>query len=305
MFVLCVALAGSLQACGAGGGGNAGATVTATAPSSSGAANNQTAPTLAANSGSSPSPGAAADPTISPSGTPSPGPSPNVSPTPFATDLSNFNSPAWQRSDGFANGGVFAVGWRADHAVYDGSQLTITLDDVPCSAGCAGEPYASGELQTTATSGYGTYQVDMQTVAASGVVSTLFTYINTTPNGPETNDEIDVEIAGAQPDVLQATYYKLGGPGIEHDIQLGFDSSAGFHTYAIEWMPDHIAWRVDGAALYTVNGNASTLPTTPPYFMLNFWTTGSTSGQQWLGPFNYTGPLQAHYRRASFVPAAP
>ncbi len=226
-------------------------------------------------------------------------PSATASPT---VNLSDWNSAHWIRSDGYSNGGDFNVGWRADHAVARGTQLVITLDDTPCPDGCSGAPYASGELQSSATYGYGTYTVQMQAAKGSGVVSTFFTYINTTPGGPETNDEIDVEIPGARTTTLEATYYKWGGPGIEHTIALPFDASAAMHTYAIRWTPNAISWIVDGRILYTATGSPSSMPTTPTHLFLNFWT-GSANVTDWLGPFTYTGPLYVRYGSASFTPA--
>jgi len=217
-------------------------------------------------------------------------------------NLSNWNSALWTRSDGYSNGGDFNVGWRADHAVTHGSQLVISLDNASCPAGCSGAPYASGELQTTAVYPYGTYTVQMQAAKGSGVVSTFFTYINTTPNGAETNDEIDVEIPGARTTTLEATYYKLGGPPIEHTIPLPFDASASIHTYAIRWLPNEIAWLVDGQTLYSATGSPSSMPTTPSHLILNFWT-GSANVTDWLGPFTYVAPQQVIYGAASFTPA--
>lgn len=226
---------------------------------------------------------------------------PTPSPTPES--LSNWNDTTlWARQDGYTNGGNFDVGWRADHAVVNGSQLDVTLDNVSCPTGCSGQPYASDELDSIAKYGYGTYTVQMQAAAGSGIVSTFFTYVNTTPNGPETNDEIDVEIPGARTTTLEATYYKLGGPGVEHTIQLPFDASLAMHTYAIAWFPDSISWIVDGQVLYTANGSPSTLPTNPSTLIVNFWTGNTADIVSWLGPFTYTSPLVARYGSASFSP---
>lgn len=221
-----------------------------------------------------------------------------------AVDLSKWNDPAlWQKQDGYANGGGFAVGWRADHARVARGVLDIVLDDRPCPAGCSKQPYASDELDSTARYRYGTYAVRMQTAKASGVVSTFFTYVNLTPGGKETNDEIDVEIPGARTRTLEATYYRSGGPGVEHTIALPFDSSAAMHDYAIRWLPREIDWIVDGAVLYTVRAAPSALPSHPSNFVLNFWTGDTPGIIGWLGPFHYAHPLHARYASATFTPA--
>ncbi len=219
-------------------------------------------------------------------------------------DLSDWNNPAlWARQNGYSNGGDFNVGWRAANATVAHGVLNITLDDRGCPTGCSRRPFASDELDSVATYRYGTYTVRMQAARGSGIVSTFFTYVNLTPGGPETNDEIDVEIPGARTRTLEATYYKEGGPGIEHTIALPFDAASAMHTYAIRWLPDSISWIVDGRTLYTRHGSPATLPTHPSAFILNFWT-GSTPGiVSWLGPFHYRHPLHARYALARFTPA--
>jgi endo-1,3-1,4-beta-glycanase ExoK len=218
-------------------------------------------------------------------------------------NLSDWNNTShWERADGYGNGGDFNVGWRADHATTSGSNLIITLDNQSCPSGCSGSPYASAELDSQARYSYGTYTVQMQAAKGSGIVSTFFTYINTGSNGQEKNDEIDVEIPGARPTTLEATYYKLG-KSVEYTIQLPFDASAAMHTYSIQWLPNSISWIVDGQTLYTANGSPSTMPTTPSSFILNFWT-GTSALNSWLGPFSYTSPLHVTYGSASFTPAS-
>lgn len=220
-------------------------------------------------------------------------------------DLGNWNDASlWQKQNGYSNGGDFNVGWRADHAA-GYPLLDVTLDNRPCPSGCSKKPYASDELDSVATYGYGTYTVRMQTVKASGVVTTFFTYVNLTPSGnEETNDEIDVEIPGARTNTLEGTYYKEGGYGIEHTIKLPFDSSKAMHVYSIRWLPNAISWIVDGKTLYTAHGSPATMPTHPSNFILNFWT-GDTKGiVYWLGPFHYARPLHALYESATFTPAS-
>lgn len=237
-------------------------------------------------------------PTVKPTTTPTK--APTLSPSAAPISLSAWNSSLWIRSDGWSDGTGFNLGWRADHAVGVGPLLTLTIDNdsSACPSACSSKPYAGGELQSAATYGYGTFQTDMQTSNAPGTVSTFFTYIDPTQTGK--NDEIDVEIPGARSTTLEATYYKAGGAGVEHTINLGFDSSKAFHTYGIQWLPNSISWIVDGKVLYTATGSPSTLPTIPPYFMINFWT-GVPS---WLGTFQYSAPIHVQYKNPDFIPAS-
>ena len=143
----------------------------------------------------------------------------------------------------------------------------------------------------------------MQAASGSGVVSTFFTYINTTPGGAETNDEIDAEIPGARPTTLEATYYKLGVNEGSHVIQLPFDASVAMHTYAIAWLPNSISWIVDGQTMYVASGTPNAMPTTPSNLTLNVWTGTTPTIVSWLGPFTYAAPLSVRYGSASFTAA--
>lgn len=39
----------------------------------------------------------------------------------------------------------------------------------------------------------------------------------------------------------------------EYYPNLGFNTSADFHVYRVEWYPDHITWIVDGKTVRTLN----------------------------------------------------
>ena len=61
--------------------------------------------------------------------------------------------------------------------------------------------------------------------------------------------EIDfVELIGRQPvDVLGYSHGLVSwGAGRGSTTQLSSDWSAGYHTYAVDWLPDQLAWYVDG-----------------------------------------------------------
>jgi hypothetical protein len=59
------------------------------------------------------------------------------------------------------------------------------------------------------------------------------------------NGEIDVvELLGADASTAHFTVHK-GHPQEGHEWH-GPDLSRGFHTYAVDWQPDHVAWFVDG-----------------------------------------------------------
>jgi endo-1,3-1,4-beta-glycanase ExoK len=218
----------------------------------------------------------------------------------WADELLFYDTARWSKADGWSNGLPFNVGWRADHVTFADDLMTLRLDNTPCSTGCSGEPYASGEYRTVATYGYGRYEVRMKPAKGSGLVSSFFTF-----NGPSERprrpwDEIDIEILGKDTTKLQTNYFTSGVGGHETTIDLGFDASLAFHTYAFEWSSTRIAWYVDGVLRHGEHGTRGPLPTTPGKVMMNLWTGEGVDA--WMGAFQYTGPVFALYDSVSFTP---
>ena len=217
----------------------------------------------------------------------------------FTDTFDNFNTTLWHKADGWTNGDPFDAWWQADNATFSSGVLSLQLDDVGCPGGCGGMDYASAEYRSNGHYQYGTYTVRMKAAAQEGVVSSFFLYTGPSEGNPW--DEIDIEITGKVPTQLQTNYYTNGVGGHEAFISLGFDASADFHTYSIEWLPDEINWYVDGALVHTEDGSHGALPTTPSRIMMNFWP-GTDTVNDWLGNFVYSGPLQAQYDWVTFEP---
>lgn len=217
----------------------------------------------------------------------------------FTDDLDSFDTTLWHKADGWTNGDPFACGWRADHITFSGGVMTLQLDDETCPDGCSDMDYASGEYRSNGFYQYGTYTVVMKAGTSDGIVSSFFIYTGSSDGNP--HDEIDIEILGKNPTQMQINYFTNGVGEHEATIDLGFDASADFHTYAIEWMPEYITWYVDGDDVHTENGSNGTLPSTSGRIMMNFWP-GTDSVNDWLGEFSYTDPLQAQYSAVSFEP---
>jgi len=153
----------------------------------------------------------------------------------FWDAMNSFNTGAWNKAT-WSNGGMFNCGFKADHAYFSGGQLVLKLDNVASS----GKPYSSGEYRTNNTFSYGTFETNMRSARATGTVTSFFLYTG------NPWDEIDVEILGKDPTKAQFNYYVNGVGGHEKIVDLGFDSSAGFHKYAIEYGNGYINWYVDG-----------------------------------------------------------
>jgi endo-1,3-1,4-beta-glycanase ExoK len=234
-------------------------------------------------------------PTLTPTRTSTPSNTPTGG---FLDNLDSYNTSLWTKADGWTNGDPFNVGWRADHVNFSGGIMTLTLNNQPCPSGCSNRPYASGEYRTNNLYGYGLYEGRFKAAKGSGTVSSLFTYTGASDGQPW--DEIDFEVLGKNTTQMQLNYFTNGVGGHETIINLGFDSSAGFHTYGFEYRPTYIKWFVDGVLVHTETGSRGPLPSHNMKLMVNFWPGIGVDG--WLGPFTYTGPLSAQYDWLKYTP---
>jgi endo-1,3-1,4-beta-glycanase ExoK len=216
----------------------------------------------------------------------------------FVDNLDSYDTGLWSKSEGWTNGSMFNVGWRADHVWFSGGVMGLNLDDASCPSGCSEMPYASGEYRTNDLYSYGRFETQLKAVKQSGTVTSFFTY--TGPSDGQPWDEIDVEILGKNTDQMQTNYFTDGVGGHEATIDLGFDSSAGYHTYAVEWSQGAINWFVDDKLVHTENGSRGALPTHTQRIMMNLWP--GTGVDSWLGPFSYPGAtLTADYDSVSYT----
>ena len=98
--------------------------------------------------------------------------------------------------------------------------------------------------------------------------------------------EIDIEFLGKDPTkLLVNVYYNPGGEDARFDygyrgtpvlIDLGFDVTRDFHSYAIEWEENEIRWYVDGLMVHRRSSWEPTpIPHLPMKFHLNIWPSMS------------------------------
>jgi len=88
----------------------------------------------------------------------------------FFDGLDSYNTGRWNKADGWTNGGMFNVGWRADHITFASGIMNLRLDTTPCPSGCSGRPYASGEYRTDDFYGYGKFETRLKAAKGSGQI---------------------------------------------------------------------------------------------------------------------------------------
>ncbi|MCH5325144.1 MAG: glycoside hydrolase family 16 protein [Eubacterium sp.] len=209
-------------------------------------------------------------------------------------DLSNGMPETFEASDGWTNGSMFNVFWRAGNVTFEDGKMQLIIDKD--SDPQEGIPYSGGEFRSKDYYGYGRYEVSMKAIKNDGVVSSFFTY--TGPYDGDPWDEIDVEILGKDTTKVQFNYFTDSEGEHEYMHDLGFDAAEDFHTFGFEWHKDKIIWFVDGEEVYSADEN---IPVTAGKIMMNAWCGTGVDG--WLNAFTDEGiPLSAEYQWVRFTP---
>lgn len=214
----------------------------------------------------------------------------------FVDPLTTHDKSLWRKSDGWANAWEKNdTGWVGRHIAIRDGRMMITLTD----EGASGRGFASGEYQSRRFYGYGRFEARLKSVAAPGIVTGFFTY--TGPYFKAPHDEIDFEFLGKAPHQVQLNYFTDGVGRHETNIDLGFDASKEFHTYAFEWRPDSIRWFVDGRLVHEETGARGPLPSAPGKIYLHVWAGKDL--EDWLGRVDYPGhPLVAEIDCVAYLP---
>ncbi|WP_309647429.1 family 16 glycosylhydrolase, partial [Nocardioides sp.] len=160
-------------------------------------------------------------------------------------------------------------------------------------------PYLSGAFASRDSFIHGRFEAAIKSASGSGLVTGFFLHRS------EPRQEIDIEFIGAHPTRMLTNVYfnpgddlaafNFGYRGSPAWIDLGFDASADFHVYAIDWQPDCISWLVDGVV---VHRRASWDPTPVPHLAMhlhaNLWAPRSA---ELAGPMDERClPAQATFR---------
>jgi beta-glucanase (GH16 family) len=162
----------------------------------------------------------------------------------------------------------------------------------------AGGGYSSGIINTggnTATGGsiapsfsfqYGYIEASMKLVSGTGFWTGFWMLPTPDANGYHDQDgEIDImEQIGSDPTSIAGSLHH-DPTNRTKDFHSGVDLSTSFHTYGVDWEPDHITWYFDHSPYLTVT---SDVPNVPMYVILNLAIGDATS---WAGTPDATTPF--------------
>lgn len=141
-------------------------------------------------------------------------------------------------------------------------------------------PYQSGAFASVRSFGHGRFEAEIRAASGSGLVTGFFLH-RTNPL-----QEIDIEFPGSDPRrMLVNVYFNPGDDGAAMSfgyrgspcwIDLGFDASADFHRYAIDWRPCRVTWLVDGRVVHErVGWDPTPIPHLAMRVHANLWAPRS------------------------------
>lgn len=219
-----------------------------------------------------------------------------------ATFFDNFSSGSldtskWIASNWSAPGGGKFVPSYLD---FSSGMLRIKVTQTRTSTGAISS--VGGELQSTKTLGFGTYEWVIRAsstsstpkgsgVAVSGQISSGFVFVN------NSQTEIDSpEIEGQNPGTLWWTTWAGLTKKQSTSTQAPFAPEKGFHSYRCVWTPTQVNFYVDGML---VSSHTGVVPQAPAFAMINHWGTNSR-GWGGLATTNITRYM--FVRSFSFIP---
>jgi len=212
----------------------------------------------------------------------------------FRDDFDELDTSRWQLMTHSWDGNLAL--FSSESATVADGHLTITLLDAPVGTtddGGAAKMFLGAEVRSTDVVTYGRVKVRAKLASGSAVVSSLVTIY--TPWPADNWNELDVELLGQDPSEVQfnAMVYTGTLPATSTPVSptqdavlypLGFDSSADFHEYIIEWTPESAKYFVDGVLARNWNESID-LMTLPQNVLLTIWASDSPD---WAGPVDGT-----------------
>jgi endo-1,3-1,4-beta-glycanase ExoK len=195
--------------------------------------------------------------------------------------------------------------WESNLALFSASavsveagELRVALTAAPTGTvddGGVAKSFLGAEVRSVQTVTYGRVRARMRFARGSAVVSSLVTIY--TPWPADNWNELDIECLGKDPTHTQFNAMVYTGPPVTPPattsvtptqepklVDLGFDPSADFHVYTIEWTPEEARFLVDEVVRHTWNTRIE-LMGLPQNVLMTIWASSSVT---WAGPVNET-----------------
>lgn len=189
--------------------------------------------------------------------------------------FNHFNDDFWiKRDDTFpGNMGLFI---SSNLSISSGqpAEFTVMREDL------GARQFGSAALTSRRSFLFGRFEAVLKPPKIDGIITGMFLHRNSP------RQEIDIEFLGKDPrKILINVYYNPGCEGAHFDygyrgtpvlIDLWFDATVDFHSYAIEWDENEIRWYVDGVNIHKRSSWEPTpIPHLPMMFHLNCWPSAS------------------------------
>lgn len=161
--------------------------------------------------------------------------------------------------------------------------------------------YKGAEYRTKSSYIYGRFEARIKSANREGMLSSFFTYHD---EGGSTNwNEIDIEILGRYPNDVQFNTITPGQSNHVGHYPLFSSPHLDYHTYAIEWTPDYVAWFIDDVEVLRQTGAHIQTLNKDQKIMMNIW---NPQYENWAGTFNPDAlPAFAFYDWVSYYTYTP
>lgn len=187
----------------------------------------------------------------------------------------------------------FHVTWADTHIkqMEGGRAIQLILDQ---NSGCG---FASKSKYL-----FGRFSMKIKLVPGDSAGTVTAFYMNSDTDA--VRDELDFEFLGnrtGQPYTVQTNIYAHGKGDREQRVNLWFDPSADFHTYAIHWNHHHIVFYVDEVPIRVYKNNEARhipYPTNQPMGVFStLWEADDWATRGGLEKINWSkAPFYAYYK---------
>ena len=213
-------------------------------------------------------------------------------------DFNAFDSSRWQLMTHTWDGNL--AQFSTANTRFSSGILSLLLTSQPSDSA---KPFRGVEMRSLSTITYGKIETRARYARGSGVVSaTVLIY---TPWPADNWNELDMKYLGYNSNSIQFNEMVYLGtpptPPVTTSVtptqypqvtSLGFDASADFHVYSVEWTPQAATFLVDGVVKHSWSQEIGRMKL-PQNILLTIWASSSSS---WAGPIqSNTAPTQADF----------